>query len=465
MTTHRFCCLTRSIRTIATACVVAWVWSGGALANPKLLADAEQLLAAGNPKQAYMLLLAEQGNLSGTPAFDYLLGVAALDSGKIDDAIIAFERVLAVNPKNAGAQMDLGRAYFLAGSIDLAEATFRALKASNPPPNALAAINRFLAAIAARKKGSQRQFNLWGETSLGYDTNITGVPNDFTAAIESSFNLIDVVPTGNSIKRKAPYLAGAIGADFEQPINANWSALATGELRGRAYRKQGDFNSLFGELRGGIGYTRGVHMVRMLAGANRFNQEGQAPGEPKPTNDRRSASVGADYRIMLPANQQVSLGVSGIQTRFLKNDIEDINSAFFSAGWSKTFAGAGAPLLQFSGYFSNDNAVRKLADGESDKGKRVGGLRGYFQYSLSEKLALFNATGVAQRRDKSAFARATEIEFGRDTLVDSTFGVNWRFQPKCTLRAQWYYSRNNSNIALYDFTRNEVSSNIRCDIE
>jgi outer membrane protein len=464
MTTHRFRPI-RPFQKLAAILAACWLASTSAFANPQLLAEAERLLAAGNPKEAYMRLLTEQGTLAGTPAFDYLLGIAALDSGKIDDAIIAFERVLAVNPKNAGAQMDLGRAYYLAGSIDLAEATFRALKANNPPPNALAAINRFLAAIAARKKGAQRQFNAWGETSLGYDTNITGVPNDFTAAIESSFNLVDVAPTGNSIKRKAPYLAGAFGADFEQPINANWSALATGELRGRAYRRQGDFNSLFGELRGGLGYTRGVHMVRMLAGSNRFGQEGQAPGEPKPTNDRRSVSIGADYRVMLPANQQISVGVSGIQTRFPKNDIEDINSAFFSAGWSKTFAGAGAPLLQFSGYFSNDNAVRKLADGESDKGKRVAGLRGYLQYSLSEKLALFNATGVAQRRDKSAFARATEIEFGRDTLIDSTFGVNWRFQPKCTLRAQWYYSRNNSNIALYDFTRSEVSSNIRCDIE
>jgi outer membrane protein len=433
-------------------------------ANP-VLAEAERLLAAGNPKQAYMLLVAEQGSLAGNPAFDYLLGVAALDSGKIDDSIIAFERVLADNPKNAGAQMDLGRAYFLAGSIDLAEGTFRALKASNPPANALAAINRFLAAIEARKKKSQRGFYPWGEASLGYDTNLTGVPNDFTAAIESSFNLVGVAPTGNSIKRKAPYLAGALGADFEQPINANWSALITGEVRGRAYRNQSDFNSLFGDLRGGVGYTTGAHQLRLLAGFNRFSQDGQAPGEPKPTNDRRASSIGMDYRVMLPANQQLSLAVSGLQTRFLKNAIEDIDSVFVSTGWTKTFGVKGSPVVQFSGYFSDDKAVNKLADGQSDKSKRVAGLRGLFQYSLTENLALFNTTGFSQRRDKSAFARATEVEFGRDSLVESTFGVNWRFQPKCTVRAQWAFSRNDSNIALYDFSRSEISSNIRCDIE
>ena len=46
---------------------------------------------------------------------------------------------------------------------------------------------------------------------------------------------------------------------------------------------------------------------------------------------------------------------------------------------------------------------------------------------------------------------------------DITLGVIWRFQPKCAMRAQWFGSRNDSNIAIYDFTRHEVSSTIRCD--
>ena len=95
-----------------------------ALANPALLRDAQQLLAANNPKQAYMILVARQDQLSGNAEFDYLLGVAALDSGKIDESIIAFERVLQVDPKNAGARMDLARAYFNAGAMDLAQANF-----------------------------------------------------------------------------------------------------------------------------------------------------------------------------------------------------------------------------------------------------------------------------------------------------------------------------------------------------
>ena len=109
--------------------------------------------------------------------------------------------------------------------------------------------------------------------------------------------------------------------------------------------------------------------------------------------------------------------------------------------------------------------MRKLADGVSDKSKQVAGARSYFQYSLTDSLALFNGLGYSQRRDKSAFARATEIEIGRDRLADITLGVTWRFQQKCAMRAQWFGSRNDSNIAIYQFTRHEVSSTIRCDFQ
>ena len=425
--------------------------------------DAQQMLAAGNPKQAYMLLVAEQEKLSGRRDFDYLLGIAALDSGKIDEAIIAFERVLAENPRDAGALMDLGRAYYAAGSHDLAEATFVQLKQSNPPAAAAPTIDRYLQAIAQRRNKNQRALYAYGEVSLGYDTNITGVPKEFTAAVVSAFNIPGVDPTGNSIKRKAAYIGAAAGVDFIQPFNATWSGILGGEARGRAYRHESDFNSLLGDVRAGLAWNSGAHGIKFTGGYSQFKQDGEAPGDPQPTNDRKTTTAGADYRYSLSEQQQLNFGLSGSRVRFPSNDIEDFNAVAVSAGWVRSFTGNGAPVLQISGYYSHDQAIRKLADNVSDKSKRVAGLRSYYQYSLSDKLSLFNGLGYTLRRDQSAFARATEVEFGRDHLADITLGVSWAFQPKCAVRAQWFGSRNDSNIAIYEYTRNEVSSNIRCD--
>ena len=452
-----------AIVTFTTALATAFATSAAAAGDPKLLVDAQQLLAAGNPRQAYTILVREQSQYADNREFDYLLGVAALDSGKIDESIIAFERVLADNPKNAGALMDLGRAYFLAGSIDLAEATFQQLKLSNPPPAAQATIDRYLQAIAQRRAQGKRALYGYGEVSLGYDSNITGVPKDFTAAVVSAFNIPGVDPTGNSIKRKAAYIGAAAGMDYIHPFSASWSGVLGAEVRGRAYRQEENFNSLLGDARGGVVWNGGSHGMKVSAGYSQFKQDGEAPGDPQPTNDRKTTTVGADYRYSLSEQQQLNFGLSGSRVRFPRNDIEDFDAVAVSAGWLKSFTGKGTPVLQISGYYSRDEAVRKLADAVSDKSKRVGGLRSYYQYSLSEQLSLFNGLGFTMRNDRSAFSRATEIEFGRDRLADITLGVNWRFQPNCAMRAQWFGSRNNSNIAIYDYTRNEVSSNIRCD--
>ena len=451
------------VRLFSFAALTSFTISAAAAGDPKLLMDAQQLLAAGNPKQAYTILAREQSQFADNREYDYLLGVAALDSGKIDEAIIAFERVLADNPKNAGALMDLGRAYFLAGSMDLAEATFRQLKQSNPPAAALATIDRYLEAIAQRRDQGKRALYAYGELSLGYDSNITGVPTDFTAAVVSAFNIPGVVATGNSIKRNAAYLAAAAGVDYIHPLNANWSALLGGEARGRAYYNESDFNSLLGDVRGGVAWNSGVHGVRVSAGYTQFNQEGDAPGDPRPTSDRKTTTAGAEYRYSLSEQQNLNFGLSGYRVRFPTNDIEDFDATAVSAAWTNSMAGKGMPLLQISVYYSDDKAVRKMADGVTDKSKRVSGIRSYYQYSLSDKLSLFNGLGYTVRVDQSPYARATEVEWGRDRLEDITLGVNWRFQPKCTLRVQWFGSRNDSNIAIYYYTRNEVSSNIRCD--
>ena len=327
-----------SVRLIAMTLAVS-VMSGVALADPDLLRRAQQLLATGNAKQAYMDLIVAQDRLAENVEFNYLLGVAALDSGKVDEAIISFERVLAANPNNAGAKLDLGRAYFLVGSFDLAESLFRELAASNPPAETKLAINRYLEAIVSKRNQRKQRLFAWGETSLGYDTNITGVPADFTSAVQSAFNLVGVNPTGNSIKRKAPYLALAAGADYVWPLNAEWSALVGGELRGRAYRQERDFNSRFGEIRAGGAWVSGQQNLRLVANVNRFDQDGAAPGEPKPTNERTATTVTADYRYALSSTKQFNVGISGGQTKFPQNKVEDFNSSIATLGWSQVFEG------------------------------------------------------------------------------------------------------------------------------
>lgn len=451
-------------RLAAAAAAVGLALSASALADPQVLGQARGLLAAGNARQAFEMLLPLQDKLLGQPEYDYLLGVAALDSGRLEDSIIAFERVLALVPNHAGAQMDLARAYYAAGSFDLAEAAFVKLRGANPPPAAQQAINRYLEAIAQRKRETQPGWTAFGELGMGWDSNLTGVPADFGSAARQAFNLIGIEATGNSIKRSAGFVHGGLGADYSKPLSRGWSLFAGGELRGRAYSGESDFNIAQAELRAGAALNSGQHQWRTGGSYLEYRQEGDAPGEPKATNDRRMGGVSGEWRYALDPKTQVGATVQFNAIRFPDNRIEDVDQVFLSLSYLKSFEGRGVPMLYLAGFVTDDRAKNKLADGVASKSKNLAGVRSYLQYAVTPKLAAFNGLAVIVRRDKDSFARSTEVEKGRDTYGEASFGVNWQFREKCGLRVQYAYSGNRSNIDIYDFNRSEVSSTIRCDM-
>ena len=446
------------------AALVCALGSAAAHADPQALERARGLLASGNAKQAYEVLAPLQDRLVGEPEFDYLLGVAALDSGRLEEAIVAFERVLALIPNHAGAQMDLARAYYAAGSFDLAEAGFTKLRESNPPAAAQQAINRYLEAIQARKHQTQAGWSGFGELGFGYDSNITGVPVDFGSAAQQAFNLVGIEATGNAIKRSAPFMHGALGAEYSRPLTRGWSVFAGGEARGRAYRHEPDFNSVSAELRAGGAFNDGPNQWRVTGSFLDFRQPGDAAIEPKPTNDRRMAGIAGDWRRALDPKSQLGLAVQVNRVRFPDNGIEDFDQVFVAASWLRSFERKGVPMLYLTAFASEDRAAEKFADGTTTKSKHLGGLRSYLQYSLTPKLQAFGAAALIHRRDKDAFARSTVVEKGRDTYGEATLGLNWQFRDKCGLRLQYAFSTNRSNIDIYDFKRHEITSAIRCEL-
>ena len=438
--------------------------SPAAAADPQVLERARQLMSSGNAKQAYADLAPLEREMAGDPEYDYLLGVAALDSGHNEEAIIAFERVLATTPNHAGAQMDLARAYYASGSFDLAEAAFMRLQSANPPPAAQQAINRYLEAIQARKHQTVAGWTGWGELGIGYDSNLTGVPSDFGAAAQQSFNLSGVDPTGNSVKRHAAFIQGSAGAEYSYPLSRGYSLFGGGSVYGRAYHDETDFNIGAGDVHFGGALNRGGDQWRATGSYYMYQQEGAAPGDPKPTNDRRMGGATLDWRHAIDPKTQVGAALQVNAVRFPDNNIEDFDQIFASVSWLKSFERAGVPLLYLTAFASDDRAKNKFADGVTDKSKNLFGLRSYLQYSITPKLQVFNGLAAIYRKDKDDFARSTTVQNGKDTYGEVSFGVSWQFRERCSLRTQYMFSFNRSNIDVYDFDRHEIMSNVRCDV-
>lgn len=68
---------------------------------------ARELLNSQQAGSAYTLLAPLSDERAGDPEFDYLLGIAALDSGQPGQAVFALERVPAVKPDDSLARSAL----------------------------------------------------------------------------------------------------------------------------------------------------------------------------------------------------------------------------------------------------------------------------------------------------------------------------------------------------------------------
>ncbi len=140
----------------------------------QFLADAESLLASGQSQAAFTLLLTREREMAGNPYYDYLLGVAALDSGQYSEAIFSLRRSLEVSPGFSGARLELARAYFDSGNAGLARPLFVSLLDENPPAPVRSVINDYIASIdttpSLPKSSLQFSFDVTG----GYDDNANG---------------------------------------------------------------------------------------------------------------------------------------------------------------------------------------------------------------------------------------------------------------------------------------------------
>lgn len=100
--------------------------------SSQTLTDAEALIRKGDFQAAYQLLEPLEADRAGDVEYDYLFGVAAVESNNLTRGAFALERVLAINPNHQDARAEMAKAHYLLGEKDTAKAEFNNVLAQNP---------------------------------------------------------------------------------------------------------------------------------------------------------------------------------------------------------------------------------------------------------------------------------------------------------------------------------------------
>lgn len=432
------------------------------------LEKASQLMKSGKAAEAYELLAAAEFEMSGNIKYDYLLGIAALDSGKPDKATLAFERVLAINPNHAGARLDMARAYFALGDYKRANAEFETVLSLSPPPAARATVLKYKEAIEARESAKKTTLVGYVEAVAGNDNNVTSVTSNFTSGVQGAYNFSNVQPTGNSIQRKDDFLGVAAGMEVNHAVNNSLGLYAGLDARKRDYLSESKFSSESLDERLGLAVTEGPNLYKAGFQFQQYSQAGDTPPTPPaatgPRMDRDSTGISGEWRRLINARNQVGLLLQHNRQRYPDTPSSNVDQTVLGATWLGMLAMPGKPILFGSLTFGEDKAQNKLnAFTDADVSKEYYGARLYGQYSLNEKMDIFVGLGYQKKSDQSRFARSTVTEYGKDDLADVSLGLNWRPLADWTVRPQVVYTRNDSNIELYSFDRTEASITVRRD--
>lgn len=145
-------------------------------AREKSLRDADELIKKGRPADAYILLESLKPKRPGDVRFNYLLGIAAQDSGKPGKAVLAFERVLGVDKDYPGVRLNLARAYLKLENLPRAKAEFQTVLAQNPPEGVKVAIHGLLDAIKDLEGAKRTRVAGSVESALGSGSNVNVEP-------------------------------------------------------------------------------------------------------------------------------------------------------------------------------------------------------------------------------------------------------------------------------------------------
>lgn len=429
--------------------IATFTLAGQAQAADALVIEGAQLLQQGKAQEAYSLLEPQESARAGDKDFDLLFGIIALQVGQNTRAIFALERVLALDPKNARARAEIGKAYFRVGETEAARRELTTVKQSGlTDQEAIAAIDGLLNDVQRLEDEKRTVIRGYIEGIFGYDTNVNAAPGRGEIAIPAFGNL-SVTLSDASKANKDWFTTIGGGVNARTPLTkelALFGGVAGSQrLNGHESKSQFDLQSV--DANAGLSYTQDKDVFTVSAQMSSLAVE----------NDRfRDAyGLGGQWQRNIDARNQVSAFVQYTDLNYVTQTSRDAERWVAGGGYAHATRDG---LIGFaSAYMLRENVRRSQTFdhlGLHGVGVRVGG-----QMRYSSDILLFSNVGYEVRRHNAA--DPSFLLRRRDTQLNFSLGATYTLQKDLKLTGQYAYTNQDSNTDLNKYLRNVISATVR----
>ncbi|MDF1818671.1 MAG: porin family protein [Immundisolibacteraceae bacterium] len=442
--------------------------AGTLLALPSWALDVgalRQAYESGRAQHAYDLALIDLEEGEGDPAFDFYYGVAAIDSGHLNEGVFALERVLLVQPGHLRARLELARGYFLLREDSRAQQEFKAVLEQNPSANVQANVQRFMDAIRLREGRYRPTSNVFAEAGFGHDTNVS-------SSTEGDVVLFNFL-TGNFSEESDQFIYARGGASYNKPFSPGRSFFSNVDVQSRHNLHDDDFDT---------SYINGVAGLSVLQGADRYRVSLQGQkyhvGESN-LNDflfsdedtfRQMVAVNGEWQRTVSRVTQVSLFGQVANLKYPGADIR--NSMLYTLGagathvvsndeaWVKRYK----PVIFGSVWAGMEHSDDRSDAAQSLADREFAGMRGGIRIIPMPRLSL-DASVTYQWAE---YNKASTIVFnssGAVTREDDFFlvsvGAKYLLTDAVVVGGEVSYTSNDSTVGLNDFDRTQARGYVR----
>jgi len=385
-------------------------------------------------RRTLTLLLPQEEAYSGDKEFDYLLGLALLDTGEAASSVFAFQRVLAIDPNFAGARLELGRAYFDMGQYQRAQREFILIRNQSPPENVVNVIDKYMVAIESQFLQNRQGWKGFVQIGFGDDTNV----NNAT----SSSEFLGFVLSENSKKTSSSVISTLGGASYDLPLGIDSKLFFKGSINHRANNEASFTSTVNFDLLAGYNKSLADNGSLSLA-----LQTYSADVDGKFNN--KGVNLTGQYELSFSSSNQLGVFIrSGLVDYSSDFDVKDIDQSLLGLSWSHVFSGESRISLVTSLISGKDTAIEK----NSPYGRDYSGLRLSALYPLTHRLNIFASLGSSNSDFSGTFFQSADKR--ADSVKDFSIGSSWRINKTWVLKAVISHLDNESNIDIFNYDKN-----------
>lgn len=400
--------------------------------------DVQRLLDSGDAAAAYAAALTLSEENSGEPDFDFVFGLAALDSGHTGEAVLALERVVLLRPDDLRARLEVARAYYAAGEWENARAQFDFVLQKQPPANVQTRIGEYVQAIDTQLQSLVWRTDASVALETGYDNNVNSATPDSSIEVPA----LGTVQLADASRANAsPFVSVTSSGKVQYQLSKRAGLSAGANAQWRNNTHSDTYDTLAG----------GVQAGPVFSGANhRFSLPVQY--QQMAVNDqtwRRMWGAALEY-AHAAANRQ--MGVTGQVGRlaYLDDPARDADVAVLGVNFAYQMR---ASLTLAISLFYGEEQLR--VETTPHYGRNYGGTRLALQRAITAHWVV--ASHAGWQRIRYAAEEPVFAETRMENLYSANLALRRQVGDSTTLQLGVDWSHNDANLPLYEYDRTQVS--------